>query len=151
MSVSDETSVRSSAPEALAGAKIVFWGESNAFAFKEDQASLIRRAADLARRRKVYLGVAVGVRNRVGSKPLENQVVLLDPNGDRVRENWKERPGGDRVLVSMVPTRGVRTLYSRIGDAFAWLCIAALVLPVGWGWRRRGQRPPGESGAGAGT
>ena len=28
----------------------------------------------------------------------------------------------DRVLLAQVPTEGVRTIYSRIGDSFAWLC-----------------------------
>ncbi len=34
----------------------------------------------------------------------------------------------DYALVSEVPTRGVRTIYSRLGDWFAWLCIAGLIL-----------------------
>jgi apolipoprotein N-acyltransferase len=33
---------------------------------------------------------------------------------------------GDRSLTVQLPVGGVRTLYARIGDAFAWLCIAAL-------------------------
>jgi apolipoprotein N-acyltransferase len=33
----------------------------------------------------------------------------------------------DRVLISHVPIQGVATIYSRIGDAFAWVCIAALI------------------------
>ena len=37
-----------------------------------------------------------------------------------------------RVLVSHVPTRGVRTVYSSIGDTFAWLCVAALLALAGW-------------------
>lgn len=34
----------------------------------------------------------------------------------------------DQVMVAQVPTRGVRTLYARVGDAFAWACILGLVL-----------------------
>ena len=33
-----------------------------------------------------------------------------------------------RVFVSHVPMRGVRTVYGRIGDVFAWLCLAFLAL-----------------------
>jgi len=33
---------------------------------------------------------------------------------------------GDRTLTVQVPVGGVRTLYARIGDALAWLCVAAL-------------------------
>jgi apolipoprotein N-acyltransferase len=34
----------------------------------------------------------------------------------------------DYAMVSQVPTRGVRTIYSRFGDWFAWLCLAGLAL-----------------------
>jgi len=33
----------------------------------------------------------------------------------------------DRALISHVPTRGTRTIYSRVGDLFAWICIAGLL------------------------
>ncbi|MFQ5512271.1 MAG: hypothetical protein ACE5EO_10515 [Candidatus Krumholzibacteriia bacterium] len=36
-----------------------------------------------------------------------------------------------REMVAYVPTRGVRTIYSRVGDLFAWLCSAGLVAAVG--------------------
>lgn len=36
----------------------------------------------------------------------------------------------DYAMVSEVPTRGVRTIYSRLGDWFAWLCLAGLGLLV---------------------
>jgi apolipoprotein N-acyltransferase len=41
-----------------------------------------------------------------------------------------------RIMVAYVPTRGVRTVYSRIGDLFAWVCIAGLVATVGLSRRR---------------
>ena len=34
-----------------------------------------------------------------------------------------------RILIADLPTRGVATLYGRLGDWFAWLSI---VLAVGW-------------------
>ena len=36
-----------------------------------------------------------------------------------------------RDMVAIVPTRGVRTIYSRIGDLFAWICIGGCVVMVG--------------------
>ena len=39
------------------------------------------------------------------------------------------------TLVAQVPTRGVRTVYSILGDYLAWLCVAALLLLVWLGWR----------------
>ena len=37
----------------------------------------------------------------------------------------------EHVMISQVPTKGSITLYSRIGDVFAWLCIVALVMMIG--------------------
>lgn len=37
----------------------------------------------------------------------------------------------DYAMISEVPTRGVRTIYSRLGDWFAWVCVAGLLLLVG--------------------
>jgi len=34
----------------------------------------------------------------------------------------------DYAMVSQVPTRGVRTIYSRFGDWFAWVCLVGLAL-----------------------
>jgi apolipoprotein N-acyltransferase len=34
----------------------------------------------------------------------------------------------DHVMVAQVPTAGVRTVYSRVGDVFAWLCCGAVVV-----------------------
>jgi apolipoprotein N-acyltransferase len=40
---------------------------------------------------------------------------------------------GDRSLTVQLPVGGVRTLYARIGDAFAWLCVAALAVALAIG------------------
>jgi apolipoprotein N-acyltransferase len=45
----------------------------------------------------------------------------------------------DRLMLSHVPQAGTRTLYSFIGDVFAWLCLAGLGLLV-VGSRRHGRR-----------
>jgi apolipoprotein N-acyltransferase len=45
----------------------------------------------------------------------------------------------DGVMLSSVPTRGVRTIYSRIGDLFAYLCVAGLVVLAAWAIVRRQQ------------
>jgi apolipoprotein N-acyltransferase len=222
--------------ETQAGAKIVLWGETNAFVMKADEPSFIRRCAELAREEGVYLGAALAVWDRASPKPLENKLVLIDPRGDVAWESLKAIPipgpeaamsaiddgriksadtphgriggvicfdmdfpellkqagdlqtdimlvpsndwrgidpwhshmarlraieqgfnmvrhtsGGlsvavdyqgrvlssmdhytavNRVLVSNVPTQGVGTIYSRVGDVFAWLCIAALALAI---------------------
>jgi len=38
----------------------------------------------------------------------------------------------DPVMIVYVPTKGVKTVYSQIGDLFAWLCMAGLVAAIGW-------------------
>ena len=48
----------------------------------------------------------------------------------------------DPTMIADMPTRGIRTVYGLIGDAFTWLCIAGTVLLIGTSLvRRRLQRP----------
>ena len=37
----------------------------------------------------------------------------------------------ERLMIADVPSQGVTTIYSRIGDLFAWLCMAGFVAVVG--------------------
>jgi len=220
--------------EMQAGARIVFWGETNAPVLKENETALIARGTDLAAKYHVYLGMALGVWNRGKTPPLENKLVLIQPDGQVAWEYHKARPvpgpeaamqvrgdgklraldtpygrlssiicydgdfpqllaqagalGADVMLdpsndwqaidpwhtqmvsfraieqgfnlirqtsqglsaafdyqgrrlaamdhyqttdyamISQVPTSGVRTIYSRLGDWFAWLCLVGLAL-----------------------
>ena len=43
----------------------------------------------------------------------------------------------ERLMIADVPTEGVTTIYSRIGDLFAWLCVAGVMAVVGWAVVRR--------------
>ena len=45
---------------------------------------------------------------------------------------------GDRTLVAQIPVGHVPTLYARIGDAFAWMCVAAALVGVLLSLRSRG-------------
>jgi apolipoprotein N-acyltransferase len=42
-----------------------------------------------------------------------------------------------QVMVAYVPMQGVRTIYATIGDLFAWLSIAGLVVLIGVAIARR--------------
>jgi apolipoprotein N-acyltransferase len=42
-----------------------------------------------------------------------------------------------QVIVAYVPTQGVRTIYATVGDLFAWLSIAGLVVLIGVALLRR--------------
>jgi apolipoprotein N-acyltransferase len=230
--------------EALAGAKIVLWGESNAFTFKEEEPRFIEEGIALAQSQGIYLGMGLATWNPESSSPLENKIVLITPEGEVAWSGFKaipipgaeaamsavdegrirviETPHGrmssvicfdmdfpgllhqagrlktdlmlvpsndwraidpwhtemarfraieqgfnmvrqtslglsvatdyqgrvlnrmdhyttaDHVMVSEVPTRGVNTIYSIIGDLFAWLCIVTLPLMIELARRRKG-------------
>jgi apolipoprotein N-acyltransferase len=38
---------------------------------------------------------------------------------------------GDRTMTAQVPIGGIRTLYARTGDVFAWSCVVGLILALG--------------------
>jgi hypothetical protein len=48
-------------------------------------------------------------------------------------------------MVAYVPIQGVHTIYATIGDLFAWLSLAGLVVLIGFALARR--RTTGEAGA----
>ena len=48
----------------------------------------------------------------------------------------------DQALSAQVPSNGTWTLYSYIGDTFAWLCLAGLVLLVIRSSYRRSSKGP---------
>lgn len=216
--------------ELQSGAKIVFWGETNAPVLQEDEPTLVARGSELAVKYQAYVGMALGVVDRGTPAKLENKLVLIQPNGQvaweynkahpvpgpeaamQVRGDGKMRPldtpygklssvicfdgdfpqllaqagamgadlvidpsndwraidpwhtqmvsfraveqgfniirqtrrglsaaydyegrqlsamddyhSSDHAMIADVPTRGVHTIYSKLGDWFAWLCVA---------------------------
>ena len=42
-----------------------------------------------------------------------------------------------QVMVAYVPVQGIHTIYATIGDLFAWLSIAGLVVLIGFAIARR--------------
>ena len=53
----------------------------------------------------------------------------VDPYG-RILARMDELTAEQRVMVAQVPVSGVRTIYSWIGDLFAWLCVAGLLAAI---------------------
>jgi apolipoprotein N-acyltransferase len=51
----------------------------------------------------------------------------FDYEGNQL-SSMNEYQSKDLTLISEVPVRGIRTIYSRCGDWFAWLCIACIAL-----------------------
>ncbi len=48
---------------------------------------------------------------------------------------------GEQVMIAHLPIQGVTTIYSVVGDLFAWLCVAGFVGLAGWAVVRR-KLPP---------
>ncbi|HMG90338.1 MAG TPA: nitrilase-related carbon-nitrogen hydrolase [Chryseolinea sp.] len=63
-------------------------------------------------------------------RPVSGAVsIACDYNGNIVaRRNYFDK--GDRVVVAYLPTAGIKTLYSRVGDSFAWVCVVGLVFII---------------------
>jgi apolipoprotein N-acyltransferase len=43
------------------------------------------------------------------------------------------------IMMTTIPTRGVTTIYSRIGDVFAYLCVTGMIFLMGWAFIHREQ------------
>ncbi len=56
---------------------------------------------------------------------------VVDPLG-RVLATTDHRFAGADAAVAFVPAGGRRTVYARIGDVFAWLCVAVTGSAAGW-------------------
>jgi len=110
--------------EAVAGARIVFFGESNAFVFKQDEAAFIAEGAELARTHGVYLGLAAATWDSGADRPLENKLLLIDPGGT-VRWDFLKAipvPGGEAAISARGDGRidVTDTPYGRIGGAICF-------------------------------
>lgn len=56
----------------------------------------------------------------------------VDPYGRRLA-SMDDFTAPDNVMVAQVPTSaGVRTIYARVGDLFAWLCVTGMLASIGW-------------------
>jgi apolipoprotein N-acyltransferase len=60
----------------------------------------------------------------------EGWASAVDPYG-RSLAAMDDLAAQDNVIVAQVPTQRVFTLYSIIGDLFAWLCVAGLLISIG--------------------
>jgi len=59
------------------------------------------------------------------------QSAIVDPYG-RVWAALDDAVAEPPALAAQAPAQGVRTLYARVGDVFAWLCALGLAAVLGW-------------------
>ena len=140
-----------SAREAAAGAKIVFWSETAVHVLAGDEPQLLAQGRDLAARYQIYLGMALGTWRFPAPRPLENKLVLIDPNGQVVWQFLKARPTPGPEAAAAVKSDGqlrwLDTPNGRIAGAicydmdFPWLMMQAggnradIVLSPAGDWR----------------
>jgi apolipoprotein N-acyltransferase len=63
--------------------------------------------------------------------------LATDSLGRTVGQKSDYFTGDDHTLVTAVPVKGRDTVYSVVGDTFAYVCAAGLVVLSGWAVRRR--------------
>jgi len=112
--------------EAQGGAKIVFWGEGNAPVFKEDEPTLLARGSALAARYHIYLGMGLAVWNAGQAKPLENKLVLVQPNGQIAWQYYKAHPvPGGEASIAVTKDGKLRSLDTPFGRLSSVICFDA--------------------------
>lgn len=112
-----------SALEAAAGAKIIFWSESAVYLLAEDEPALVARGRELARTDHVYLGMTLGTWTPGAPRPLQNKLVLIEPDGNVAWQYLKGRPTPGPEAAAAVPSDGrLRWLDSPYGRIVGAIC-----------------------------
>ena len=83
---------------------------------------------------------AVEVRRTMVRAANLGPTTIILPDGTTALETDGATPG---VEVADVPLLAMRTVYGRVGDLFAWGCIAAVVIATARRWRERRHDRPG--------
>jgi apolipoprotein N-acyltransferase len=110
--------------EMQAGAKIVFWGETNAPVLKEDETAFVARGGGMATKYHVYFGMSLGVLNRGRAPSLENKLVLIQPNGQVAWEYNKARPvPGPEAALQVRGDGKLRALDTPYGQVSSIICF----------------------------
>ena len=77
----DDDLMARSEREMQAGARVVFWGESNALVLKQDEATFIASGSALAAKYYAYLGMGLGVSDPTHTRPNEVHRAAIGPDG----------------------------------------------------------------------
>lgn len=74
--------------EAQAGAKIVFWSELNGAVLKDNEAKLLQKASEIAKKQEIYFMVSLLVKTPYKNLK-ENKIVAFNPKGEQIAEYFK--------------------------------------------------------------
>ncbi len=121
--VDDDLLMRADAA-AQAGAKVVFWSEGNAQVLKADEPALLNAGSQLAAKDHIYLGMGDAVWTPGQAKPLENELVMIRPDGQIDWQYHKSHPvpGDEASLISASDgqLRSIDTPYGRLAGAICF-------------------------------
>lgn len=122
----DEDLLRRADDAARNGARLVFWAEGNAPVLKDDEAALLAEGSQLAAREKIYLGMALAVWVPGAARVLENELVMIEPNGAIAWHYRKAHPvPGDEAAMSAPADGRLRVLDTPFGRLSAAICFDA--------------------------
>lgn len=122
----DEDLLRRADEAARNGARIVFWAEANAPVLQQDEAALLSEGSQLAAKDKIYLGMALGVWVPGAARVLQNELVLIEPNGAIAWHYRKAHPvPGDEASISAPSDGRLRMLDTPFGRLSAAICFDA--------------------------
>ena len=111
---------------ARSGARIVFWGEANAPMLQQDEAAFLSAGSRLAARDRIYLGMALGVWVPGAARVLENELVLIEPDGRIAWHYRKTHPVPGVEAAMSAPSDGrLRVLDTPFGRLSGAICFDA--------------------------
>ena len=112
-----------SALEASAGAKIIFWSETAVQVLAQDEPALLARGRELARTDHIYLGMTLGTWTPGAPKPLQNKLVLIEPDGNVAWQYLKAHPTPGPETAASVHTDGkLKWIDSPLGRTVGAIC-----------------------------
>jgi apolipoprotein N-acyltransferase len=112
-----------SALEASAGARIIFWSESAVYVLAADEPALLARGRELARTDQVYLGMTLGTWTPGAPKPLQNKLVMLEPDGNIAWQYLKAHPTpGPEAAAALQSDGKLKSIDSPYGRIVAAIC-----------------------------
>jgi apolipoprotein N-acyltransferase len=107
--------------QADSGAQLILWPEAAGICASEDEAALIERGQQLAREKRIYLGMSLYIHDLQGDQPPENKLIVVDPAGEVVMKHYKY--GGNQFEGSVLGNGALKTFQTpsaKVGGVICW-------------------------------